>query len=98
MSKLTSRKMPKDYEGKLREVLFAKHINRDSLSRKIPQDIMMIVDFFISHLSGIAYCLLERSLEKDEKMMNQLTSIMQELIKDIEEFKVMLYEKEEDEK
>lgn len=97
MSKLTSRKMPKDYEGKLREVLFTKHINRDSLSRKIPQDIMMIVDFFISHLSGV-YCLLERSLGKDEKMMNQLTSIMQELIKDIEEFKVMFYEKEEDEK
>lgn len=98
MSKLTSRKIPEDYEGKLREALFAKHINRDSLSRKIPQDIMMIVDFFISHLSGITYCLLERSLEKDEKMMNQLTSIMQELIKDIEEFKVMFYEKEEDEK
>lgn len=97
MRKVVKRDATGDFEGKLREVLFVQLINRDSLSRSVPQEMMIIIDFYVSHLCGTIYALFERSLSKDEMYMNELTSVMQSIIKDIEDIKMSFYEKEKDE-
>lgn len=85
-SRLEEVVMNKDNNHKLSTTALAIIINRDTLSRQIPQEVMLKIEFFMNHFRGTMYGLLERSIHKDQENIDKLQETILDLMRD---FKLM---------
>lgn len=90
-SKVKEMKMDGSAAIKLKEVMFAAHLNRDSLSRILSQDSILCIDFFIYHMISCLYGAIERSINGDEDTMNQMQVQIQNLLNDLQDLQKSLF-------
>lgn len=72
-----------DIKSKLATSLFATFVNKDSLQRRIPQEVMFHVEFLITTINSCAYALLVGALQKDDTNKELMQDSMASAITDL---------------
>lgn len=78
MTLAESMTLPENNNDKLKLTLFTSLLNRDSLSRQIPQELQIFIDYLINYVVSSIYASLDRALNKDEKNLKMLEDVAQE--------------------
>jgi len=71
MSIIEKIELPKDANERLKLILFSTYVNKDSLSRQLSQQEMILIDSYANNILSSIYGLVDRALNDDKKMVEE---------------------------
>ncbi len=84
-----------DIKDKLSISKFAEFVNRDSLARRIPQEIMFHVEYLITAVTSNTYALLLSQLKRTEAHKSQMEDSIKSAMEDLDKLKDIFFKERE---
>jgi hypothetical protein len=74
-----------DIKQKLANSIFSEFVNKDSLQRRIPQEVMFFVEFLITNITSNMYGLLVSAIQKSELHIDTMQKSIDSSLNDLKD-------------